>query len=133
MLRKVVGDIALSGGYGGEEPKRIRDKNGNLTDNFVDPYTGYSKDKQNRHYSELLRFFDSVGPHIFSPRTVLGNQMLTHPEGGILSNIEKGWLRALPYFEKDPDLVNKVNMAFGGGVIGDTVNKLSDKADKAAK
>ena len=62
-----------------------------------EPYLGYSNEAQNKHYQELLRLFDELGPELFMPNTVLGGDMVFNPVGGLIPNGQKLYDTYMPY------------------------------------
>lgn len=82
ILHKVVKDMSSFGAY---EPSWYNS-------GYMDEEQGKIKRKslEDQHYKELLRLFDEVGPTAFMPKTVLGREMMFHPKGGVIPNLEKG-------------------------------------------
>ena len=140
MLRKVVNDIGAAGGYGGyvdhdkdgkiDVPDDINVSGQDLLPfvakdpengrRFIQaqrstaPRTRYDNEMKEKHFRELLRFFDNVGPSVFTPKTILGKEMAFHPEGGLIPNAEKAWNQFIPYIELDEGLLDSIDKASGG-------------------
>ena len=98
-------------------------------DGSAGPYVGYDPALQEKHYNELLRLFDEVGPHMFMPNTLLGRDALYHPVGGLVPNAERMYTTYMPYFMADPDLLSKIDNA-SGGLVSKGKQDFAEKSDK---
>ena len=76
-----------------------------------EPYLGYPNETQNKHYQELLRLFDEVGPEFFMPQTILGGDMVFNPVGGLIPNGQKLYDTYMPY--ASTNLVNNIDALTG--------------------
>lgn len=106
-LKKVVADIRRTGAYHTEESMK-------------------------RHYDELLRFFDNVGPYVFMPKTALGDIGFNSKTIGLFPSIEKGWRDFVPFIEKHPDIVSRLD-DLSGGMISQAAKDAGGQADRARR
>ena len=128
-IKKIVGDMKAFGAY---DPRRYSADNPSYGDEAEEKSDAYA----DKHYNEILRFVDEIGPHAFMPKTILGKEMMFHPRGGIVPNLEKGWAQFVPYLKENPDMMEWINHASGGMIDmarGDAVDQAVKINDGNAK
>jgi len=89
-------------------------KTGGLRPTDAGSTTAVDDAKAQKLRSEMLRFFDEVGPSVFTPTTVLGHEMVYNPTYGWIDNLSR--LNSdyfEPYYRANPNWLKDIDKAQG--------------------